>query len=125
MPTVRLRDRSPVAVSASLHAGQAHEGLPGARTERHTQACRFGQATRDQRRARSEPQPSPSQMPAARAIDVLHRAADLDAYDVGARIDAQVAAMQLARNGGGEAVAGRQGQCDRQSARDLGGKARP
>jgi hypothetical protein len=68
-------------------ARKAHEGL-GASAQRDARARHFGQAARDERRARIEPKREAVAQAGGDRQHVLHRAADFDAGEVVVGIDA-------------------------------------
>ena len=100
-------------------AGEAHEGL-GAPAERDASRV-ISARPRVISAARAFcPRPRPSQMPAAIAMHVLHRAADLDADQVVAGVDAQPPRCSCARGRRGERGVG-----DGERQRASAGRAPP
>ena len=79
-------------------AGEPGEGL-GTAAQLHPQARDFGQAARDQGRARVGAQTQAVGDAGGDGHDVLYRAADLHAGDIAAEVDAQARAVQGARRG--------------------------
>ena len=94
------------------HAGQAPETLSLA-AELLAQACQFGHAARHQGAARVVAEIESVEDAGGDGDDVLDRAAELDAHDVGAAVGAEAGGqeVEILQRGGGELIA--RGQDDR------------
>ena len=104
--------------------GQAEDGLGGS-AHRHAEAGDLGQAAGDERGARVVTEAEAVADAGGDRHHILHRAADLDADEVGAVVHAHAPAVQqcrrLARESG---IAGGERQRAGQAARHLFGKRR-
>ena len=87
----RLRGRA--GEHEIAEAREAHQRVRP-RAERLAETPEFGEAARDQRRARAGAEPEPRRDAAGDREHVLRRAADLDAAHVGRMIEPQIRALQ-------------------------------
>ena len=93
-PTRRLRERSPVAVRIRSPAPVRPKMVSARAAQRGAEARDLGQAARDERGARVVAEAEAVGDAGGDRHHVLHRAADLDADQVGAVVDAHPAAVQ-------------------------------